>query len=129
MFSSRLRTLEDFSQVVDGALLAVQRTLEAGAVFGIRGEVIDTRQLLLAIAPQTEEAAARQKAKEIGERFGVDAGVHMEPVARPRGVVEARHPSEHRTVAALVEVEGERAVVGRVLGRYAALSGSLGRGQ
>ncbi|MCS6913207.1 MAG: SpoIID/LytB domain-containing protein [Myxococcota bacterium] len=66
------------------------RMLEVGAVFGIRGEVIDMRHLLLTVAPQADEAAARQKAQELSERYQVAASVHLEPMARPQGVVQAR---------------------------------------
>lgn len=68
----------------------VPRTFEIGAIFGIRGEVIDARQLLLAVAPHAEVEAARAEARALAERFQVSTSVHPEQLVRPRGVVEAR---------------------------------------
>lgn len=66
------------------------RTFEIGAIFGIRGEVIDARQLLLAVAPHGEVEAARAEARALAERFQVSPSVHLEQLARPRGTIEAR---------------------------------------
>src|SRR5262249_50193558 len=45
------------------------RTFELGTVFGLRGEVIDMRRLLVAVAPQDSLAAAQKEAKAIGAKY------------------------------------------------------------
>jgi SpoIID/LytB domain protein len=71
-------------------------TFEVGAVFGVRGEVLDSRRILVAVAARDDEPAARAEAARIGKTFAVEAGVHPELVERPRGVVEAT--DEHGAV-------------------------------
>ncbi len=72
------------------------RTFELGSIFGIRGEVIDARQLQLTVAPHDELGAAQKEARALGERYHVDTGVYTELVTRPQGMVEAK--DEHGTV-------------------------------
>ncbi len=65
------------------------RTFEIGALFGVHGEVLDSRQLLVTVAPHDREADARAEAAIIGKKFSVELSVHPELVERPRGTVEA----------------------------------------
>ena len=65
------------------------RTFELGTVFGVKGEVLDSRRLLVTVAPHDDEARARADAKTLAEQFHVEVGVHPELVERPRGTVEA----------------------------------------
>jgi SpoIID/LytB domain protein len=69
------------------------KTFEVGALVGIRGEVLDTRRVLVAVAPQTSEAAARAEAKRLAEAHhlsgAAEPSVHPELVERPRGTVVA----------------------------------------
>lgn len=69
------------------------KTFEIGALVGIRGEVLDSRRVLVAVAPQTTEAAARAEARRLGEAHrlagAAEPTVHPELVERPRGVVVA----------------------------------------
>jgi SpoIID/LytB domain protein len=65
------------------------RTFEVGTVFGIAGEVLDSREILVAVAPQADSRAATAKAAEIGARFKVEAGVHSELLERPHGTLVA----------------------------------------
>ena len=65
------------------------RTFEVGAVFGVKGEVLDSRKILVTVAPQDDEAAARSSAAALGQKWAVEAGVHPELAERPRGTVEA----------------------------------------
>jgi SpoIID/LytB domain protein len=64
-------------------------TFEVGALFGVRGEVLDSRQLLVTVAPHDDEAGARAAAAELATKFHADTQVHAELVERPRGVVKA----------------------------------------
>jgi len=65
------------------------RAFELGTVFGTGGEVIDTREVQIAIDPvPAGEGAAR--AAEHARRFGVPAQVHEELVRRPTGTIVAR---------------------------------------
>jgi stage II sporulation protein D len=66
------------------------RTIETGTVFGVRGEVIDGRQLLLAVAPHDDEAAARAEAHTLAEKFKISTSLHPEVAERPRGLLVAR---------------------------------------
>jgi SpoIID/LytB domain protein len=65
-------------------------TFEVGSVFGIRGNVIDGRQLLLCVAPSDDESAAKAQAKSLGEKFHFDATLHPEVLERSRGTLVAR---------------------------------------
>jgi stage II sporulation protein D len=56
------------------------RTFEIGAVFGIEGEVIDTREVLVAV---------RGNAATIARTYGVTTAIHRELVARPQGTLVA----------------------------------------
>jgi SpoIID/LytB domain protein len=65
------------------------RTFEVGTVFGIRGEVLDSRKLLVAVDPHDDEAEARAAAKALKAKFSVDTGIHPELAERPRGTLIA----------------------------------------
>jgi SpoIID/LytB domain protein len=65
------------------------RAFEVGTVFGVDGEVIDTREVRIAIDPvPSGKGAAR--AVELGKRFGVSTSVHEELVKRPAGTIVAK---------------------------------------
>jgi SpoIID/LytB domain protein len=63
------------------------RTFETGALFAVKGQVLDSRRVLVAVQSFDEEAKAKQAARTVT----VDGGgsVHPELVERPRGTVEA----------------------------------------
>ena len=68
------------------------RQFEIGAVFGVQGEVIDTREALIAIAPvQAPRGATR--AREIARKYDVKTKVHRELHRRPEGQIIARSGS------------------------------------
>lgn len=62
---------------------------EVGTLFAVDGEVIDTREHLIAVAPVTPGKGAA-KAKAIAETHDVVTTVHRELVRRPRGTIVAR---------------------------------------
>jgi SpoIID/LytB domain protein len=66
------------------------KTFETGVVFGVEGDVIDSRETLLGVAPENDEAAAKKTAAEIASKHGVDTFVHPHLVTRPRGTIVAR---------------------------------------
>lgn len=66
------------------------RTFEIGTVFGVDGEVIDTREVRVAVDPvPAGKGAAR--ATEIGKRYGIAASTHQELVRRPSGTIVAKN--------------------------------------
>lgn len=65
------------------------RTFENGTVFGVEGEVIDTREVLVAVAPVDAPRGGR-RALEIGRRHGVETRVHRQLERRPEGMIIAR---------------------------------------
>jgi len=65
------------------------RTFEIGTVFGVDGEVIDTREMRIAIDPVAAGKGAARSA-ELGKRFGIATQLHQELVRRPAGVIVAR---------------------------------------
>jgi SpoIID/LytB domain protein len=65
------------------------RTFEVGSVFGVKGEVLDSRRVLVTVAPLDDEAPARAQARSLSEKFHGDFGVHPELAERPRGTVVA----------------------------------------
>ena len=64
------------------------RAFEIGTVFGVAGEVLDTRDALVAIDPVPAPGGAA-RARAIATRFGVATTVHRELVRRPSGTVVA----------------------------------------
>jgi SpoIID/LytB domain protein len=69
------------------------RTFETGIVFGVEGDVIDSRETYLGVAPAATEAAAGRAAAEIARKHHVDTFVHPELVKRPEGTIVARDPT------------------------------------
>lgn len=67
------------------------KTFETGTVFGVEGDVIDSRELLLGVAPEGDPAAAVRAAKALATKWGVETAVHPELAERPRGTVVARN--------------------------------------
>ncbi|MBK9031333.1 MAG: SpoIID/LytB domain-containing protein [Myxococcales bacterium] len=64
------------------------RAFELGTLFAVDGEVIDTREVVVAIDPVARgQGAARARA--IAEKYDVATSVHAELVRRPRGTVIA----------------------------------------
>ncbi len=65
------------------------RSFEIGTVFGTGGEVIDTREVRIAIDP-VAAGKGSARAGELARRFGVKTLVHEELVRRPSGTIVAR---------------------------------------
>lgn len=65
------------------------RAFETGSIFGVEGEVVDSREVLIGVAPVGEGKGAR-KAAAISRKHNVVATVHTELVERPGGTVVAR---------------------------------------
>ncbi len=65
------------------------RAFEIGTLFGTGGEVIDTREIRIAIDPQPAGKGA-PRAAEHARRYGVRTSVHEELVRRPAGTIVAR---------------------------------------
>jgi SpoIID/LytB domain protein len=66
------------------------RTFEIGTVFGVDGEVIDTRELRIGVDPVAAGKGAN-RAAELAKRFGVQTSTHQELVRRPSGTIVARN--------------------------------------
>lgn len=64
-------------------------TFEIGAVFGVDGEVIDTREVLIAVDGAPAPGGAK-RAAAVAKKYGVAATVHRELVRRPEGTIVAR---------------------------------------
>lgn len=65
------------------------RSFETGTVFGIDGEVIDTREVVVAVAP-VDAPHGGKRAQEIARKHKIEARVHREIVRRPEGIIVAR---------------------------------------
>ena len=65
------------------------RSFEIGTVFGTGGEVIDTREIRIAVDPVAAGKGAARGA-DIAKRFGIPTSVHQELVRRPAGTIVAR---------------------------------------
>jgi SpoIID/LytB domain protein len=65
------------------------RSFEIGTVFGTGGEVIDTREVRIAIDP-VAAGKGSTRAAEHARRFGVKTLVHEELVRRPSGTIVAK---------------------------------------
>ncbi|MBV8760640.1 MAG: SpoIID/LytB domain-containing protein [Deltaproteobacteria bacterium] len=68
------------------------RSFEIGTVFGTGGEVIDTREVRIAIDP-VAAGKGSARAAEHAKRYGVKTSVHEELVKRPSGTIVARSGS------------------------------------
>lgn len=68
------------------------RSFEIGTLFGTGGEVIDTREVRIAIDPVAEGKGAA-RAAELAKKFGVKTAVHQELVRRPAGTIVAHSGS------------------------------------
>jgi stage II sporulation protein D len=64
------------------------RSFEVGTVFGVDGEVIDTREVRIAVEPVAAGKGA-PRAAEIAKRFGVATSLHQDLVRRPSGTIVA----------------------------------------
>ncbi len=62
---------------------------EVGTVFGVEGEVMDTRELLIAVDPVRAPGGERN-ARSLATRFKVETSVYTELVRRPQGTIVAR---------------------------------------
>ncbi len=65
------------------------RAFEIGTVFGVDGEVIDTREVRIAIDPVAAGKGGARSA-EHAKRFGIQTAIHQELVRRPSGTIVAR---------------------------------------
>jgi SpoIID/LytB domain protein len=72
------------------------RSFEVGALFAIKGEVLDSRRALVTVAPSDSQAEAQRRAAELHTRFNVATSLHPESIERPSGTLEAS--SERGTV-------------------------------
>jgi stage II sporulation protein D len=64
------------------------RSFEIGTVFGVGGEVIDTREVRIAVDPVAAGKGA-DRAATLAKRFGIPTTVHAELVRRPQGTIVA----------------------------------------
>jgi hypothetical protein len=69
------------------------RTFEVGALFALKGEVLDSRRVLVAISPRDDEAKAKEAARALAAQHNIDTSVHPELADRPSGTVEATSES------------------------------------
>ena len=65
------------------------RTFEIGTVFGTGGELIDTREVRVAIDP-VAQGKGPARAVELAKRYGIATSTHQELVRRPSGTIVAR---------------------------------------
>ncbi len=66
------------------------RIFETGVVFGVAGDVIDSRETLVGIAPEDDALAAERTARGIAEKWQLETSVHPDLERRPQGTVVAR---------------------------------------
>ena len=65
------------------------REFEVGALFAVDGDVVDSRKVLIAIAP-VAATKGEARAREIGERYGIATEVHVELLRRPEATIVAQ---------------------------------------
>ncbi len=68
------------------------KTFETGTVFGVQGEVIDSREVLVAVDPVPAGRGAA-RASVIARKYDVPTSVFPEIVRRPQGTLVARNGS------------------------------------
>jgi SpoIID/LytB domain protein len=84
------------------------RTFEVGTLFGVDGELIDTRETLVVIDPVAAPGGAA-KAAATAKRYGLSARVHRELVRRPSGTIVAASGSTKVENPSVVWFEPARA--------------------
>jgi stage II sporulation protein D len=84
------------------------RAFEIGTLFGTGGEVIDTREIRIAIDPVASGKGAA-RAAEHAKRFGVKTSVHEELVRRPSGTIVAKSGSTKIENPSVLWFQPERA--------------------
>lgn len=68
------------------------KRFEIGTIFGVEGEVIDSREVLVAVAPVPAPGGAK-RANAIARKLDIETSVHPELVRRPAGTIVARSGS------------------------------------
>lgn len=66
------------------------RSFEIGTMFGVDGEIIDTREIRICVDP-VAAGKGSARASEIAIRFGLPTSVHQELIRRPAGVIVAEN--------------------------------------
>ncbi len=65
------------------------QSFEVGTIFAVQGEVLDTRETLVAIDP-VAKGKGLAKSRVLKEQLGIDATIHTELIRRPSGTIVAR---------------------------------------
>lgn len=73
------------------------RAFETGTVFGVDGRVVDSRQLLVGVAP-VPRGEGHARAAELAARYGVETSVHEDLSERPTGTLVATSADGATTV-------------------------------
>jgi len=68
------------------------RLFEVGTIFAVQGDVLDTRETLVAVNP-VAQGKGLAKSRQMQEHYGVETTVHTELVRRPQGTIIARNGS------------------------------------
>ena len=68
------------------------KSFEIGTIFAVAGEVLDTREILVAIDP-VPAGQGLARARQLSEKHGVNATFHTEMKRRPSGTIVARSGS------------------------------------
>src|SRR6185503_1076432 len=64
--------------------------VELGTLFGLRGEVIDMRRLLVVVSPQDSRDKALAAGRALEQKFSITTQVLPSMAVRPTGVLEAK---------------------------------------
>lgn len=62
-------------------------TFEVGGLFGIRGQVFDSRQILVAIGGSKDLAQAKKLQRDLEGKYGVEGRIHSEITRFPSGMI------------------------------------------
>jgi stage II sporulation protein D len=64
------------------------KSFEIGTVFGVGGEVIDTREVRIAVDP-VAQGKGGERAAALAKKYGITTSVHAELIRRPQGTIVA----------------------------------------
>ena len=67
-------------------------SFEIGTVFGVSGEVLDRRAVLVCVSPHDKQADAEHEAEQLRQKHHVDTSTYPELAERPQGTVIAHGP-------------------------------------
>ena len=66
------------------------KTFDVGTLFGVKGRVLDSRQVLVVVSPSNDKKAVHKSAKKVAAKYRVATEIHHHLLERPKGRIVAK---------------------------------------